>query len=283
MTDQTTGHNRSRPNRSLSPRVEAAGKLLYYLVILSGITVLIAPILIVVAVSFNPTSAQVFPPTGFSLEWYGKFIQNEDFFNSFFFVSLPIALVVGVVSTTLGVLAAYALIRHELLFKNMFRSLLLGPLVIPHVIIGLALLIFFAQIGIQSPTVSLIVGHILITLPYTFLTATTSLYSVDKELEEAARNLGASQLHTFYRVTLPLMKSGVIAGFLLAFIISFSDINIALFLSSKPAQTLPLTIYLFLQWQSTPIIAAVSTVQILMILLIILIIARMTGFGTFVR
>lgn len=275
---------RDESNRqSLSEPTVLAGQSVYYGLIAVSLTVLLAPIIIVVGIAFNPTQQEAFPPTGISLRWFGEFLASDQFFNAFFFVSLPIAIFTGVVATTLGVLAAYVLVRRDVPFENVAQSMLLGPLIVPAVIIGLALLLFFAEIEMKVPVIDIVIGHTVITLPYTLLTSMTRLYNIDLELEEAARNLGASKIETFRKVTLPLMRSGVIAGFLFAFIISFADINIALFLAGDDVVTLPLAIFLFLEWESSPIIAAISTVQILLIMVIILLIGRLVGFEAFTR
>lgn len=269
--------------RSLSRTTVLMGKLLYYGLIFISFLILLAPILIVVAISVNPTREEAFPPNGFSLEWYVEFLQHPEFFHSFFVVSLPIAIITAFIATLLGVLAAYVLVRRELPVENAIQAVLIVPLMVPAVIIGLALMLFFARNDLQYPFFNLIIGHTIIAIPFTFLTAATSLYNVDTELEEAARNLGASHFETFYKVTLPLMRSGLIAGFLFAFIISFSDINVALFLSGGDHITLPLRIFLFLQWESSPIIAAISTVQIGLILVLVLLIGKLVGFKSFAR
>jgi len=272
---------RGASRRSLSPATVRVGQALYYGAIAVSLTILLAPIVIVVGIAFNPTQREAFPPTGVSLHWFREFFLSEQFFPAFVFVSLPIAVVTGVLATTLGVMAAYVLVRRDVPFENAAQSMLLGPLIVPAVIIGLGLLLFFAQLRLNVPVVDIVVGHTVITLPYTLLTSMTRLYNIDPALEEASRNLGASKVETFRRVTLPLMRSGVIAGFLFAFIISFADINIALFLAGDDVVTLPLAIFLFLEWESSPIIAAISTLQILLIMVMVLLIGRLVGFEAF--
>jgi putative spermidine/putrescine transport system permease protein len=266
-------------SRSLSTPSLIAGKGLYYALLLVGFAILVVPIIIVVAISFNPTEAQAFPPTGFSLRWYGEFL-NSSFLGAFFTVSLPIALVVGLVSTILGLMAAYIIARRDLPFENEVMMYFLLPLVVPPAIIGLALMLFFNfdVLSFVPPFTELIIAHVVVTIPYTFLSSSTALYSLDTELEEAARNLGASKFQTFRKVTLPLIKSGVISGFLLAFILSFTDSTVALFLSGGNTTTLPVAMFLFLQYDSSPLIAATATVQILLVLVLVLVIGRLVGF-----
>jgi putative spermidine/putrescine transport system permease protein len=266
-------------SRSLSTPSLLAGKAVYYSLLLLGLAVLVVPIIIVVAISFNPTQAQAFPPTGFSLRWYEQFLDSE-FFRAFFVVSLPIALIVGIVSSVLGLMASYIIARKEVPFENEVVLYFMMPLVVPPAIIGLALLLTFNFdiLGFVPAFVELVVAHVVITLPYTFLTTMTALYSVDEELEQAARNLGATKFQTFREVTLPLIRSGVISGFLLAFILSFTDATVALFLTGGSTVTLPISMFLFLQFDSSPLVAATATVQILLVLVLVVLIGRLVGF-----
>lgn len=278
-TSSTDTEDRTR--RSLSPATVFAGKTVYYGLFWIALLILLAPIIIVIGIAFNPTTREVFPPTGISLRWFFAFFESGQFFPAFVYVSLPIAIVTGLFATIIGVGAAYVLVRREVPFENVVQSMLLGPLIVPAVIIGFGVMLFLARINLDLPIVDIVIGHTIITLPYTLLTSMTRLYNIDPELEEAARNLGASKSETFRKVTLPLMRSGVIAGFLFAFIISFADINIALFLAGDHVTTLPLAIFLFLEWESSPIIAAISTLQILLIMVVVLLIGRLVGFEAF--
>jgi putative spermidine/putrescine transport system permease protein len=277
LTSVLTG----RDSRSLSPAAVYAGKALYYGLLALGFGVLVLPIVIVVGISFSPTQSQAFPPAGISIRWYREFLSSA-FFDAFFFVSLPIALVTALVATFLGVLAAYVVARREVPFESEAVMYFISPLIIPPAIIGLSLLIVLDVnvLRFVPQYVKIIVGHIVITLPYTFLTSMTALQSLDDELEQAARNLGAGRFETFWKVTLPLIRSGVVSGFLLAFILSFVDSVIALFLSGQNTTTLPVEIFSFLQFDSSPLIAATATVQILLVLVLVLIIGRLVGFKT---
>ncbi|WP_276259599.1 ABC transporter permease [Haloglomus litoreum] len=273
----------SRDSRSLSRPAEVAAQFLYYLVLTTGLLVLTAPIIVIVGVSFNPTTRQIFPPSGFSLRWYEAFFAYPDFVEGFFFVSLPIAFIVGFLATALGVMAAYFVVRSGSDYESEASTFFLLPTVVPVGILGLALLIFFDRWDFLPAFAKLVLGHTLIGMPFAFLTSVSALRSVDTDLEQAARNLGATRLQAFRQVTLPLMRSGVISGYLLAFILSFSDINIALFLSNSNALTLPLAIFFFLQDNSSPIIAATATLKLLLILVLVLIIGRLVGFTAVVR
>ncbi|WP_313684448.1 ABC transporter permease [Halobellus marinus] len=268
-----------RDSRSLSTPAVVAGRVLYYGLLGLAVSTLILPIIIVIGISLSPTQSQAFPPSGISLRWYQEFLVSS-FFDPFFFVSLPIAVTTATISTVLGILAAYVVVRREVPFENEVVMYFISPLIIPPAIIALALMITlnFNFLGFVPTFAKLVVGHVVITIPYTFLTAMTAIESVDTELVEGARNLGASKFQAFRKVTLPLMKSGVVSGFLLAFILSFTDSLLALFLSSGTSTTLPVEMFLFLQYESSPLVAATATVQILLVLVLVLLIGRLVGF-----
>lgn len=268
-----------RDSRSLSTPVLAAGRALYYGLLGLALSTLVLPIVIVIGISLSPTQSQAFPPSGISLRWYQEFVSSP-FFEPFFFVSLPIAVVTATIATVLGILAAYVVVRRDVPFENEVVMYFISPLIIPPAIIALALMITlnFNFLSSVPPFVKLIVGHVIITIPYTFLTAMTAIESVDTELVEGARNLGATKFQAFRKVTLPLMKSGVVSGFLLAFILSFTDSLLALFLSSGSSTTLPVEMFLFLQYDSSPLVAATASIQILLVLVLVLLIGRLVGF-----
>lgn len=279
MTEHESARSDQRRN-SLHPLAEGLGRAVYYILIALGFLILLSPVIIVIGVSFNATPEQAFPPKGVSLRWFVEFFQTDYFVNAFFTVSLPIALLSAGIATLMSIVAAYALVRYDIPGESAIQSLLIAPIMVPGVIIGLALLLFLSQNFdfFESTYANVTIGHSLRVLPYPLLTAVTSLYNIDDELEQASRNLGATNIQTFYKVVLPLMKSGVIAGFFLAFIVSFADVNIALFLIEGSTATIPVVIFQELQYETTPVIAAVSTIQIAFILLLVLLIGRLIGF-----
>jgi len=269
--------------QSMARPTELAGLSIYYGLIWLAALVMLAPILIVVGISFNPTAAQSFPPGGFSLQWYSEFFNYRPFFKGFFFISIPIALVTGFLGTAMGVMTSYVLARFDVPYEHHIQSVVYAPLVIPSVILGLSLLLFFARWDLRWAPANIVAGHTLTVLPYTVLITLTSFYKVDEDLEMAARNLGASKLQAFVKVTLPLMKGGLVASFLLAFVLSFSDINIALFLTEGGTITLPMAMYQFLLYESTPLIAATAVMQILLVFVMVVLVGRLVGFKTLVR
>jgi putative spermidine/putrescine transport system permease protein len=162
--------------------------------------------------------------------------------------------------------------------KNFLRLTLISPLLLPAILTGIALLLFYYIIGIGTKTFwGLLIGHVLITFPYVFLNVYSSLYNFNRTLEEAARSLGASQWKTFLRITLPLIKPGVISGAMFAFIVSFDQFPISLLLKGVGRTTLPIQLFDYVRWDFDPTAAAVSTVSIAITLGVVLLTEKLVG------
>lgn len=238
---------------------------------------LLAPIIIVVVAAFNSGQYLRFPPEGFSLRWFEKFLQSEPFVDAFLF-SVRLAIIVTVLATVIGTAAALYIVRHSRRFRAGLQLLIISPLPVPAILTGIALLIFFYAIGLGTRgMVGLVIGHTLVSLPYVFLTVSTVLVGFDRSLEEAARNLGAGPWTTFRRVTLPLIKGGIISGSVFAFIVSFDQFPISLLLASVGSTPLPLQLFDYLRFSFDPTAAAVSTISILMTVVVVLITERLVG------
>jgi putative spermidine/putrescine transport system permease protein len=236
---------------------------------------LLAPIVIVVVTAFSDAELMSFPPQGLSLRWFAAFFQHADFMASLK-LSLVLALLAAAASTGIGTTAALALAR-PFRGRPLAEAFLLAPLYVPRVLIGLALLLAYAWLNLSGSFAGLLAGHILITFPYTVRTVLVGLRGVEPALEEAARMLGASRWQVFRLVTLPLIRTAVLSGFVFALIISFSDIYLAIFVSGPQSTTLPLRLFTFMEWDQSPLVAAASTVQIVLILAVVLITARLFG------
>ncbi|HEY8535436.1 MAG TPA: ABC transporter permease [Vicinamibacterales bacterium] len=238
---------------------------------------LLAPIIIVVIAAFNSGQYLRFPPEGFSLRWFQKFLESEPFVDAFLF-SVRLAIFVTVLATVIGTAAALYIVRHSRRFRAGLQLLMISPLPVPAILTGIALLIFFYAIGLGTRgMVGLVIGHTLVSLPYVFLTVSTVLVGFDRSLEEAARNLGAGPWTTFRRVTLPLIKGGIISGSVFAFIVSFDQFPISLLLASVGSTPLPLQLFDYLRFSFDPTAAAVSTISILMTVVVVLITERLVG------
>lgn len=247
-----------------------------------GVTVaiygfLLAPIVIVVVAAFNAGEYLRFPPEGISLRWFAKFFASEPFVRSFWF-SLKLAWLCTVVSTVLGGTAAFYVVRHAGRLRDVLRLLLVAPLQLPAILTGIALLLFFYSVGLGTRGMGgLLIGHTVVSVPYVFLIVSTVLLRFDRSLEEAARSLGASAWATFWRVTLPLIRGGVISGALFAFITSFDQFPISLLLVSVGNTTLPIQLFDYLRFSFDPTAAAASTVSVVMSVMVVWLIHRLVG------
>lgn len=242
---------------------------------------LLGPILIIVLTSFTATNSTAFPPSGVSLRWYGAFFRADNFTDAFLF-SIKLASVTAPIATLIGFLTAYSIIRFAGKRREMAQSLALLPAMVPHILISMSLLLALNFVPLPG-LVALLAGHVLVCLPFAIAGVTASLDSVDPELETAALTLGASRLRVLWEIVLPLAAPGIISALIFSFIISFGDVYIALFLSGPGMTTLPIEIFSQIQWESTPVIAAITTLQILLILVLGLVVERLVGMRRIMR
>ncbi|WP_338049032.1 ABC transporter permease [Rhodoligotrophos defluvii] len=220
-----------------------------------------APILAVVILSFNDSMFGGFPMTGFSLRWYEKLMGNEAVLRAFR-TSLWVALVTSVICTTLGIMAAMALVRYEFPGKQLVNTMVIAPALVPETVlgVGLLLLIRWAQ---EPRTLGLMVaGHIMLALPYVVLVVQARLIGIKRVYEEAALSLGANRFHTFREVTLPLLMPAIVASMLLVFTISFDNITASMFWRPSGVETMPTQILSMLKISISPEINALGTLMI---------------------
>jgi spermidine/putrescine transport system permease protein len=220
-----------------------------------------APIAVVIVLSFNPEQFGSFPMKGFSLRWFFRLAQNEPILSAFK-ISLILGFLTAVISTTIGILAAMAFVRYEFPGKNTLNTLLLSPIMIPEVILGVALLLFIRWLQQPKSFMLLLIGHVVLTLPYVLLIVQARLVGIKRGYEEAARSLGANSFQTFKEVTLPLLTPAILAGMLFAFTISFDDVTATLFWATAQNQTVPVKIFGMLRHSISPEINALGTVMI---------------------
>lgn len=238
---------------------------------------LLAPILVVVGASFNAGNFLTFPPQGLSLRWYVTFFNNEVFMRAIR-TSLGLAAVATVISTIIGTMAAIYYVQHAGRWKEALRIAMLSPLLLPEVLTAISLLFFVYTIGIGTRTMfGLVVGHVLITLPFVFINVSASLESFDTSWDMAARSLGAGRWTRFRRIMLPLIKPGVIGGALFAFIISFDVFTISFMLKGIGMSTLPIQLFDYLRTNFTPEAAAVSTLSIVLTLGVVIVSEKVLG------
>jgi putative spermidine/putrescine transport system permease protein len=238
----------------------------------------IAPVVIILLESLTAANHVAFPPPGLSLRWYLEIPRRPEFVASLM-TSLVVAAIAAAASTILGTLAALALVRYRFVGREALQSLFLSPLSLPAIVLGIALLQFYSALAIPRNTATLVFAHVLFTCPYTIRLVAVSLTSFDANLERAARNLGATSWTAFRRVTMPLIRPGMIAGLVFAFIVSFDDISVSLFLASDRAMTLPVRIFTYIEQNSDPFITAVSSLLIVIVVLLAVVIERTLGIG----
>jgi putative spermidine/putrescine transport system permease protein len=217
------------------------------------------PSLFVIPVSFTAGTFIEFPPRGFSLRWYETYLGSAGWVDATL-RSLIAALATGVLATVLGTAAAFVLVRRRLVGRTAIITLILAPLVLPRIIIAVALFYLYARLNLVGTLVGLVLGHTVLAVPYVVITVMAVLKTYDERLDQAAWSLGASKWRTLYHITLPQIRGGVIAGFLFAFITSFDELTIALFVTGGSTSTLPRQMWNDLLLQVNPTLAAVSTV-----------------------
>jgi len=235
------------------------------------------PIIILALMSFNASPFYMLP-IEWSTVWYETFFSNSQLiaatWNSIF-----IAVITTIISAIIGTSASLALYRYDFPGKSVLQAALLPPIAIPWLITGTAMLIFFFGVGIGRGLHAIILGHVALALPYVMIVVNARLKTLAPELEEAARSLGASQWQVTWRVTLPWIAPGIIAGGLFAFAVSFDQFVVSYFLATPGQSTLPVEIYAAIRKGFTPEINAVSTIIIVLSMAIMLIAARFYKFG----
>ncbi|CAH1694293.1 Spermidine Putrescine ABC transporter permease component potC (TC_3.A.1.11.1) [Hyphomicrobiales bacterium] len=233
-----------------------------------GILFIIAPLFVVVVNSFSAVAYNVFPPEGFSLRWYQNLAGQAAFYAGAW-RSLVLATLATLGALIIGTMAGYALVRYRLPMPNVVKAFMLSPIVMPKIVLGVALFMFFVRIGTLGGYSSLLFTHMLVVLPFVISLITAALFNFDWTLQEAAMDLGAGPLETFFRVILPEISVSVVVAGVFAFVTSFDQVETTLFLVRPGDNTLPVEMFLYLQKWQDPTIAALSTVLILFAVAII--------------
>jgi spermidine/putrescine transport system permease protein len=229
---------------------------------------LYAPILILIVFSFNDSALPTFPLSGFTLHWYHQFLANAELRGALK-TSAIVAAVSSVFAVFLGVLASIALVRRRFTGKAAVSAVLLSPLVIPYVVFGVSLLLLFHRLGVPRSLLTVVIGHVVISLPYTILVLVPRLEQIDVSLEEAAYDLGAGPVTTFRAITLPLILPAVVSALLIAFTTSFDEYAVASFVVGTRT-TFPIFLYSALRFPSQlPQVIAVAVVVIVISLVVV--------------
>jgi putative spermidine/putrescine transport system permease protein len=223
-----------------------------------GYAFMVLPTLIVVPISFNSSNEMAFPPVDPSFAQYSAYFQDSEWLTATFF-SARIALATAALSLLLGIPAAYGLMRGRFPGQKLVFGLLLSPALTPIIVVALGLFIYFAALGLNGAILPIILGHMLVATPFVIVTAMSGLRHVDANLEIAGMIMGGSRLHVFRKITLPLLRPSILASGLFAFLISFDEVIIAFFLGKAGSPTLAVRIFASIQWEISPVIAAIST------------------------
>jgi putative spermidine/putrescine transport system permease protein len=244
------------------------GKIVFWIICLLIFSYLVFPFLIVIPISFSASDFLRFPPEGFSFRWYNVFFASEEWLTPTL-ESLKVAALTTILSTIVGTLASFGIVRGNFKGKGFVQAFIISPMIIPHIIIAIGIYFLFAKLHLIGKTMGLVLGHLPLTIPFVVVTVSSSLYGFDKSLESAAQTLGANRIKTFFLVTYPLIQPGVLAGALFAFIISFDELIVALFICGTRSVTLPKRMFDSLRFEISPAIAAISTLLVLLAVLVL--------------
>ena len=234
------------------------------------------PAIVVICASINPVDFLGFPPQGFTLKWYWAAFDSKPFMDSLS-LSTQLALMATVASLIVGTPAAYAIERYRFRGRSALQAFVLSPMIVPAVVLGIGLLQFLVWAGLSQSFAALFIGHIVITLPYVVRTMTASFSLFDRALEQAAMNLRAPPLTVVRRVTLPILLPGLLSASVFAFVTSFGNITVSIFLAHGGRATLPIQIFTYVDYGSDPTLAAVSTLVILVTVALLAVVERVAG------
>jgi len=248
-------------------------------VVAAAFVFLVTPMAVLAALSFdNRAYLGPFPPDEWSLRWYARFFSER-----YYLVGLRTSVLVSGIATMLscilGVGAALVIDRHDFRGKEVVSAFFLSPLIVPSVVIGFALLNFYSRIGLFDGFTRLVGGHVLMTIPFVVRATLASLAGIPKSLTEAALALGATERQAFWEVTLPLARTGIIAGAIVAFAFSFDDVSMSLFLSNPRAYTLPVAMVSMMRSNFDLALAAASMLFVVVALLAVVMLDRVVGLG----
>jgi putative spermidine/putrescine transport system permease protein len=236
------------------------------------------PMAIILVISFSADSYLSFPPSGWSTKWYGAVLGNASFMQGFR-NSAFIAVIVAFLSLALGLPAAYALVRLKFPGRNLIRSLVIAPLILPAMMLGLGILMVFTPAGLVATYPGLVLAHLVMTLPFSIRILQTALSNLGTDVDEAAMTLGARPLQVFMQITLPRLTPGVVASSAIALILSFDEIVLSLFIVGPRLQTLPVALYRYVDERTDPMVAVLAVLMITLSLAIVLVVERSIGFA----
>jgi len=237
---------------------------------------MVAPIVIVCVVAFTPEGFLSIPTTEWSLRWFRALARYPEFVTAFW-SSLGLGALSSTIAIAFSVPAALAIARYRFRGREAITALFMSPLMIPHVVLGIAFLRFFTQVGLGGTFTGLLLAHVIIVFPFALRLVLASAVGMDRAIENAAISLGATSATVFRRVTLPLILPGLASGWALAFIQSFDEVTMTVFIAAPGATTLPVRMFLYIQDNIDPLVASVSAVVIAVTLIFMLLLDRLYG------
>ena len=230
------------------------------------------PILVILPMAFSDTTYLAFPPQGVSLRWFNEFLTSQRWMSAAGF-SAGIALLVAIVTSVLGTMATYAMVRGGGKLASLFQTALVLPIIVPHLALAVALYLFFQEIGLTGSIWAYVLAHSVIAMPFTVFTVAAALTKIDPAIENAAMSCGATRFDAFRLVTLPNILPNVLSGALFAFIISFDEPVITYFLAGARDKTLPRLMFEDIQMNITPILAAIAVLLTALSVVVLLVTA----------
>lgn len=237
---------------------------------------ILAPLAMVCAVAFTPDSYLSLPTGGVSLRWFRAIANYPEFLRAFR-DSLWLGALSSTVAIGLAVPAALAVARHRFPGREVLTALFLSPLMVPHVVLGIAFLRFFTQVGLSGTFLGLVLSHVIVVVPFALRLVLSTSYGIDPRIEQAAVSLGAGALTTFRRVTLPLLLPGIVSGWVLAFINSFDEVTMTVFVASPATTTLPVRLFLYIQDNIDPLVCSISASLIALTAVAMIVLDRLFG------
>ncbi len=236
----------------------------------------LAPIVVVCVVAFTPEGYLSLPTNGPSLRWFRTIARYPEFINAFW-TSIWLGTVSSVIALAFSVPAALAIARYDFTGREALTALFMSPLMIPHVVLGIAFLRFFTQIGIGGTFLGLVLSHIVVVLPFALRLTLASATGMDRRIEQAAISLGASEWTVLKRITLPLILPGLASGWALSFITSFDEVTMTVFIAAPGTETLPVRMFLYIQDNIDPLVTSVSASVIAATVVALIVMDRIYG------
>lgn len=235
-----------------------------------------APLVVVIGVSLTPEGFLEFPPSALSLRWFRAILDNPDFIEAAW-ISLYLGLASASLATLLAVPAALAIGRRRFAGRDALVGLFMSPLTVPTVVLGIAFLRFLTEIGLSGTFLGLTLCHAVIVTPFILRLVLASVTGLDRTVEQAAQSLGASDFTVFRRITLPMILPGVVGGWVLAFITSFDELTVTVFIVNPSTTTLPVRLFAHITQTTDPLVASISTMVILFTVGLMLAVERLYG------